>query len=820
MGSTLQRWGIRLGLLGLALAALTLAPVIDSPRDGPEAPAHPASRLQTARLLEVAQDPTAGEIRPTQLALDPGNVGNVTWEPTIIFNDGVETATVTLPIAGGDFGSVFVTAEGVLTPDSTLPSSVSALAEDLVQLYDDGTHGDATAGDGAYTRSGITATGTLTHDGGTHQRLANKAFFFRSGPGGSAEALTLSLETGLSIVDASQRGTVTVTDLGANITATSHAIFLVDDGSVFPNYPQVDADTAVNVCVGCEVLIESFGDIFDFIVLQTREVVDEPLRSIRQAFFSPTFNDVGGIGLEPRDLNGGPGFFTDGTPFNTFSAGRLQGIIFDNVVDGSPLSHEVMHRWSAFAAQSLGWLDGIGHFIANSDVNGIMDLELTDSSGFIVSRDDAPFLPTDLIANGDGTFRLQARPGEFNATFAPISLYLAGFIPSTQVSPTQLLGGTIDLSDPGRVTATSVTELTIADVLALEGSRVPSSATAPTNFTVGTIVISDRPYREADYTFITLALRYWESDKAYDGSGAPPWQAATLGQSTITVALPGLEEPVAGAAAITASDFTIEVGETTEITVTVTDQRGDPFEGALVEFSQQTGTVPGLRATTATSDANGEATVIFDAVEPGTFRIEAVVTDGGALVSLNITVLEVGALQTRTVSLLPGWNFVAWTGDTTAVADAVAGIVAPAGADLTFFAWDAAQLQFRTFNASLPPFVNSLTEFAPGEAIWVLVVASGTASWEQPITVGARLVPLSSGFNMVSWTGPDATPVDVVLDIQTATVRVFAWDTAAQRFLRFDPAQPAFLSDLAVLDFGTALWIDVFNAAIWDQPAP
>ena len=73
---------------------------------------------------------------------------------------------------------------------------------------------------------------------------------------------------------------------------------------------------------------------------------------------------------------------------------------------------------------------------------------------------------------------------------------------------------------------------------------------------------------------------------------------------------------------------------------------------------------------------------------------------------------------------------------------------------------------------------------------------------------------------MVSWMGPDNTPVQTVTDIQTATVRLFAWDAVAQRFLQFDPSLPSFLNDLAELDFGTAIWIEVFNAAVWEQPSP
>ncbi|MDP6605132.1 MAG: hypothetical protein QF664_02560 [Dehalococcoidia bacterium] len=80
--------------------------------------------------------------------------------------------------------------------------------------------------------------------------------------------------------------------------------------------------------------------------------------------------------------------------------------------------------------------------------------------------------------------------------------------------------------------------VTIDDIIALEGPRTPSSATAQKTFRLGTLVFGDRAYTEADYTFITLALKYFESDKQYDGNGTPPWKAATLGTSTVTAALP------------------------------------------------------------------------------------------------------------------------------------------------------------------------------------------------------------------------------------------------------------------------------------------
>ncbi len=158
-----------------------------------------------------------------------------------------------------------------------------------------------------------------------------------------------------------------------------------------------------------------------------------------------------------------------------------------------------------------------------------MDNPLLEGGGGFVSLDSAPRAFVDLVANGDGTFRIVSRPGSFNATFSESALYLAGFLPPSAVGVVQVLSGSIDPNDQNAVTATTVTDISADDVIAIEGPRVPSPATSPKDFRIGTLVISDQPYSEAEYAFVTLALRYWESDKTYDGEGAPPWKAATLG---------------------------------------------------------------------------------------------------------------------------------------------------------------------------------------------------------------------------------------------------------------------------------------------------
>ena len=340
-----------------------------------------------------------------------------------------------------------------------------------------------------------------------------------------------------------------------------------------------------------------------------------------------------------------------------------------------------------------------------------MDLQLVSDGGGAVEHPDAPGLPADLEPNADGTFRIVPRPGPFRPTFAPISLYLAGFIPPAQVPAMFLVGG-LDLSDPERIT--------VDQVIALEGPRAPASAEAPRAFTVGTIVIGDRPYSEAEYTFITLALRYWESTKPYVGLGAPPWNAATLGQSSITVALPGLSlegpppdgsraaqllpgwnmvgwtgpatTPTEATAGIAASIGAVFAWEAQAETFLRFDPAAPPFLNSLTEFS------------------TGEGLWLF--VPPPALLFWEQPEFTGP----------------RSVPLQAGFNLVTWTGpDGASVADAVAGL---GGALRSLFVWDAGAQTFRSYNPAQPAFLNTATQLRFGDGLWIEVATPLT--WEGP----------------------------------------------------------------------------------------
>ena len=236
-------WGP--GLLGAMLAAITLALTVSGAATPARGPVEPPLILALPVPAATHGPPDAARAATASaLALVIGQTGPVTWQPSIIFNDGVEDAFFAIAITGGDFDAVYLTTEGALQPDPDLPAAVLQLESELIRLYDDGSHGDLVAADGVFSRGGITAVGPLTHDAGTHQRLNSRLFFFEQKPGQVSWG-TLTMESGIGVVDRSQRGAAPVVTLGPNLTTTSHALFLVDDGSLFPNYPAVDADTAV-----------------------------------------------------------------------------------------------------------------------------------------------------------------------------------------------------------------------------------------------------------------------------------------------------------------------------------------------------------------------------------------------------------------------------------------------------------------------------------------------------------------------------------------------------------------------------------------------
>ena len=409
-------------------------------------------------------------------------------------------------------------------------------------------------------------------------------------------------------------------------------------------------------------------------------------------------------------------------------------------LDASSLAHEVMHTFGAFAASGVpdpaaSWLDELAnHPVAQSDVNGIIDLLLTDQDGFLLAGENGN--PLDLVANGDGTFRYVERIGEYFATFSPIVLYLAGFLAPEEVTGQFYVLRNIDDSDQAAITAEQVFSFDVGDIIAAEGPRLPASAEAPRDFRLGVVVVGERAFRPVEYHFITLALRYFELDKTYDGFGSPPWRAAALQESSVAVALPGVElegeltlpvdtpvEPPAAAATRTAPllfgwNLIGWTGDTTAVTE-ATAPLGGAFEAV---FSW---------------NAAGQTFLSYNPFLPITLNTLGQLRSGDGLWTLISSTggaawEQPAFTDPRTVSLEPGFNLVIWTGlSGTPVADAIAGL---GDAVITLYTWDAASQRFLSFSASGPAFLNTATALEHGQGLWIQV--SRALAWPQPSLEG------------------------------------------------------------------------------------
>ncbi len=177
-----------------------------------------------------------------------------------------------------------------------------------------------------------------------------------------------------------------------------------------------------------------------------------------------------------------------------------------------------------------------------------------------------------------------------------------------------------------------------------------------------------------------------------------------------------------------------------------------------------------------------------------------------------------GGLTPAAIALEAGWNLVAWLGQTTDVATALAPI---AGAVDTLFTW-APDAGFLRFSPAGPGFLNQVEFLAPGQGVWVL--ATQAATWNQqgsPAALLDRTVVLGAGFNLVAWTGAEGLSPAEVFDPASAVINaVIDYDAAAPGFRQHFPGAAPFLNTLGGLRFGHALWIDASAPAALDIAAP
>ena len=441
-----SRWFTSFTVLAVVLAALVASLAPTGPAGSSPGGPGPAS----SPLLQRAPVESAlGDVALADRAVGV-SASTTTWTPQFVFSD--ELVTVEMDLTGAVTTLVFIdTAGGILQRDPTLPDILNIfttpIGPDLIQLFDNGSNGDRIPGDQIWSRSNIALNAAaLRHDGGTHQSATIARVVFIDERDNTASFRfpdPAEDDTDLQVVNASQRGIAFTELIAGEVFATSHALFVIDDGNFFPNPANAFRLESLNICNACRILIDHFGDVFDFVLLEGVEPFTGDLVGQASAFHTRRKNEAQGIGKNVFDTNVGP-LTLNGAPSNTFSDGRLLGITFNNDRTGWVLTHEVMHQWATPDDVVLNFLESGGHYKQFTDIVGIMRAIVNGIRG-------ANGVSGDFVSNGDGTFRIVERQGINADTFSDIVLYLAGFLPASAVGPITTFTGNISLTDPAAV---------------------------------------------------------------------------------------------------------------------------------------------------------------------------------------------------------------------------------------------------------------------------------------------------------------------------------------------------------------------------------
>jgi hypothetical protein len=398
--------------------------------------------------------------------------------------------------------------------------------DDRFTLYDDGSHGDAVAGDNVFTLEGAQL---YCNPRDAEERGYDAWWGFLRVRLKNGQELENNYGMTAGMVHQDFRDIFQVEQLGEGLSATAYAFFIEDSGhEVLDDYPVAELYCGKGNYEAFRKLYSVMPDAFDFVMLMPGMQLLRPDGFPENTPYAVLVsNAVQNIGVAIKD---------DTALFG--SSGRLLSMIYHSFGSLAIFDHEVAHTWGAGIGTSLGLADttssGLGHWDKMSDIAGQLGEYYFHTSGVVGRFHD----------NGDGTWRLVSN---FEVEpYSPLELYVMGLIPPEEVPPIHILQSP-DLSDLERITAASWQTVTIEQIMQAEGGpRNPSSDQSRKDFDLAFVVVQDLPYNDAAYAFFSLIsyrLMTREPPMPYDSFG--PFYWATGGRATLNTRLPvNLADPV------------------------------------------------------------------------------------------------------------------------------------------------------------------------------------------------------------------------------------------------------------------------------------
>jgi hypothetical protein len=405
----------------------------------------------------------------------PAVVGGGVFSVSVPLSEGQNTITASATDQYGQSASQTITVTVILPKPPVITNiasaGITADSAEITWTTDQPSdslveYGEATAYGNAVADANLTASHTVLLTG----LKTNTAYHFRV-TSKSAEGLSAS------------SGDYTFT------TSKFQATFLGDFGNVAVmevkgSYDSNNPDGTINYRARQEIakeFIRNHADDYDFMIIFSNFEFAMP-EAEAKAFYLGVRNDVQGIGKSIFDESA------------SFGSNKLQGMIdmgnisnkvsdpadprFEDTLD--TLAHEQMHRWGA----SVRFKDASGNMS-----NALLGINGAHWS-YVLDSDASVMYGNDWQDNKDGTFTSTGKEGYYSA----LDLYLAGFYGKSQVPPMLLIDNpSIDparLPEVGATITGNAAYVTIDDIIAAEGQRVPDASASQKTFKTAFILLT------------------------------------------------------------------------------------------------------------------------------------------------------------------------------------------------------------------------------------------------------------------------------------------------------------------------------------------
>jgi hypothetical protein len=415
-------------------------------------------------------------------ALPSGTRG---WEcvPGVIRNDGLDTFRLEVDCNGPVAGVTMNYVSPRLIPPGPGP----------VEFRDDGTGGDAVAGDFVFT------AGPFRYDPASP--MLPYYLNDSSSPAG-LEAVSVG-EVAITELDGTTAQfllgpivgvlredvpAAAATQLAPDVVISRHLINVRNGTSETQRFLRSAGGDLRNLTNVIYHVLPDGMDLFMFFSTSKIELLPREASANFNAGLHATVQvNFTGTGQSPLD---------DATSYG--SQGRLLSVnaldAYDRGISSRVAMHELLHEWGAFLDPALGLTDGAGHYSPRSDAASLL--------GGFAWRD-----------RGDGALVLDCGEGTNGAYHAsPIDKYMMGLIDAGRVGPLHAYDAAspLPLFRCGEVIGDIARTVTIDDIQQAHGPRTPGPAAARRNFIVTFVAESkDRFLNPTEMTYYEILAEHY-----------------------------------------------------------------------------------------------------------------------------------------------------------------------------------------------------------------------------------------------------------------------------------------------------------------------